>query len=149
MRSRSTPACRFGIAIFLVALTSSVFVVPRVSSSDAVRVEGGLIAGTTAEGVRSYKGIPFAAAPTGDLRWKPPQPVVAWQGVRECIAYGPDCPQAPYPAGSMYYSPPRKQSEDCLYLNVWTTAKPGDKRPVMVWIHGGGWQVGDSQCRSD
>lgn len=148
MRFRSTPACRFGIAVFLLALTSFVFMLPRVSSSDAIRVDGGLIAGTTADGVQSYKGIPFAAPPTGDLRWKPPQPVVAWQGVRECNAYGPDCPQAPYPAGSMYYSPPRKQSEDCLYLNVWTAARPGDKRPVMVWIHGGALTRGSGATRT-
>lgn len=148
MRIRSTPAFGFGIAVFLLALTSFVFMLPRVSSSDAVRVEGGLIAGTTADGVQSYKGIPFAAPPTGDLRWKPPQPVIAWQGVRECSAFGPDCPQAPYPAGSMYYSPPRKQSEDCLYLNIWTAARPGDKRPVMVWIHGGALTRGSGATRT-
>ena len=102
-----------------------------------VKVDGGLISGTAADGVRSFKGIPFAAPPVGELRWKAPQPVVAWDGVRKCEAFGPECPQAPYPAGSMYYSPPKKQSEDCLYLNVWTAAKPGDRRPVMVWIHGG------------
>ncbi len=105
--------------------------------NDQVRVEGGLISGTTSDGVRSYKGIPFAAPPTGDLRWKAPQPVVGWEGVRECNAFGPECPQAPYPQASLYYSPPQKQSEDCLYLNVWTAAGAGEKRPVMVWIHGG------------
>lgn len=107
------------------------------TANDTIRVEGGLIAGTTADGVRSFKGIPFAAPPIGDLRWKPPQPVVAWEGVRKCDYFGPDCPQAPYPATSIYASPPRKQSEDCLYLNIWTAAKSGEKRPVMVWIHGG------------
>ena len=87
-------------------------------ANDAIKVDGGLISGTTADGVRSFKGIPFAAPPAGDLRWKAPQPVVAWDGVRKCETFGPECPQAPYPAGSMYASPPQKQSEDCLYLNV-------------------------------
>src|ERR1044071_5985291 len=78
------------------------------ASNDTVRVEGGLISGAAADGVRSYKGIPFAAPPVGELRWKAPQPVIAWQGVRECLDFGPQCPQAPYPQGSMYYSPPQK-----------------------------------------
>ena len=102
-----------------------------------IRVDGGLISGTTADGVTSYKGIPFAAPPVGELRWKAPQPVVAWEGIRQCNDFGPECPQAPYPQASLFYSPPQKQSEDCLYLNVWTAAKANDKRPVMVWIHGG------------
>lgn len=105
--------------------------------NDTIKVDGGLISGTTVDGVRIFKGIPFAAPPVGDLRWKPPQPVVPWEGVRECHAFSPECPQAPYAAGSIYAAPPQKQSEDCLYLNVWTTAKANDKLPVMVWIHGG------------
>jgi para-nitrobenzyl esterase len=120
----------------------------RRSDGDAIRIEGGSISGVTANGVRSYKGIPFAAPPVGDLRWKAPRPVIAWQGVRKGDEYGPDCPQAPYPAGSMYYSPPRKQSEDCLYLNVWTAAKAGEKRPVMVWIHGGALTRGSGATRA-
>src|SRR5260370_11229420 len=105
------------------------------AAADLVRVEGGQISGTAADGVRSFKGIPFAAPPVGSLRWKAPQPVVAWSGVRQCDAFGPECPQAPYPPGSMYATPPAKQSEACLYLNVWTAAKPGQKLPVKVWIH--------------
>jgi para-nitrobenzyl esterase len=107
------------------------------ADTDTIKVEGGLISGTLADGVRSYKGIPFAAPPVGDLRWKAPQPVVAWKGVRHCDSYGPECPQAPYPAGSIYARPPAPQSEDCLYLNVWTAGSRSDRRPVMVWIHGG------------
>ena len=68
-----------------------------------IRVDGGLISGTTADGVTSYKGIPFAAPPVGELRWKAPQPVVAWEGVRPCNDFGPECPQAPYPQASLYY----------------------------------------------
>ncbi len=103
-----------------------------------VEVEGGSISGTEAGGVTVYKGIPFAAPPVGPLRWKEPQPPLAWQGVRDGTKFSPICPQAPYPAGSVYAQLPQPQSEDCLYLNVWTAAiKASDRRPVMVWIHGG------------
>ena len=118
------------------------------TANDTVRVEGGLISGSVDDGVRSYKGIPFAAPPVGELRWKAPQPVAAWEGVRECNDFGPDCPQAPYPQSSLYYSAPRKQSEDCLYLNVWTAAKAAEKRPVMVWIHGGALTRGSGATRA-
>jgi para-nitrobenzyl esterase len=88
--------------------------------------------------IRVYKGIPYAAPPVGKLRWQPPQPPVSWQGVRECREFSAICPQAPYPAGSAYVQPPQRQSEDCLYLNLWTgAAGPDERRPVMVWIHGG------------
>ena len=118
------------------------------TTNDIVRVEGGKISGTVVDGVRSYKGIPYAAAPTGEYRWKAPQPLAPWEGVRECDDFGPDCPQAPYPTTSLYYSPPRKQSEDCLYLNVWTASRAGEKRPVMVWIHGGALTRGSGATRS-
>ncbi|MBI2824613.1 MAG: carboxylesterase family protein [Planctomycetia bacterium] len=107
--------------------------------ADTIQVEGGKIGGaTSADGVRSYKGIPFAAPPVGQRRWQPPQPVVPWAGVRDCQQFGPVCPQLAYPAGSIYAQAPQKQSEDCLFLNVWTAAKSAEEtRPVMVWIHGG------------
>ena len=130
---------KLGLLAVTVILALSVFNFPTRAGSinGNIRVDGGLISGTTADAVTSYKGIPFAAPPVGELRWKAPQPVVAWEGVRQCSDFGPECPQAPYPQMSLYYSPPKKQSEDCLYLNVWTGAKAGEKRPVMVWIHGG------------
>ena len=116
-----------------------------IAAADPVKVDGGLITGAEADGVRSYKGIPFAAPPVGDLRWKPPQPVNNWPGVRPCLGYGPDCPHQPFGAGSLYARPRSPQSEDCLYLNVWSAAESADeKRPVMVWIHGGGLTVGAS-----
>ena len=114
------------------------------AAPDTVRIDGGRVAGTTADGVRRYKGLPFAAPPVGDLRWKPPQPVVAWTGVRAADAFSPECPQVPYPAGSAYASAPAPMNEDCLYLNVWTAANPGEQRPVMVWIHGGAWTRGSA-----
>jgi para-nitrobenzyl esterase len=112
------------------------------AATETVKVDGGQIGGVTAGGVRVFKGIPFAAPPVGELRWKPPQPVVAWTGVKRAETFGPQCPQAPYPPGSPYAMAPAPMSEDCLYLNVWTAAPANDKRPVMVWIHGGAWTRG-------
>ncbi|HEV3022077.1 MAG TPA: carboxylesterase/lipase family protein, partial [Pirellulales bacterium] len=105
------------------------------------KTETGVVAGKRVGddgSIRAYKGIPFAAAPIGKLRWQPPQPAERWEGVRTCDEFSDICPQLPYPAGSMYAMTPQPQSEDCLFLNVWTGAKEADeKRPVMVWIHGG------------
>jgi para-nitrobenzyl esterase len=128
-------------ALLLVALALPA-IAGRPAAPEVVRVDGGQLSGTAAGGVRIFKGIPFAAPPVGDLRWKPPQPVVPWSGVRAADAFSPDCWQVPYPAGSAYGSEPRPMSEDCLFLNVWTTARAGEKRPVMVWIHGGAWTRG-------
>ncbi len=112
--------------------------------TEQVTVEGGRITGTSQNSVCVYKGIPFAAPPLGDLRWKPPQPVVPWQGVRQADCCPAQCWQTPYPAGLVYTTADLPMSEDCLYLNVWTRAAEGDKRPVMVWIHGGAWTRGCS-----
>lgn len=106
-----------------------------------VQVTGGDIQGATSEtndDVQVYRGIPYAASTAGPNRWRPPQPVVAWEGVRDCTEFGPACPQAPYPKDSPYYREPQPRSEDCLSLNIWTAAKDAsERRPVMVWIHGG------------
>jgi len=110
----------------------------RLFAAEIATVEGGQIAGSRDEqGVRSFKGIPFAAPPVGTRRWQPPQPVVPWEGTRDATKFGATCPQLPYPANSMYVQKPQPQSEDCLFLNVWTTALDSEKRPVLVWIHGG------------
>lgn len=125
------------IGLFAFVVSNS-FAQTTAPNNDAVKIDSGLISGTTNDGVRSFRGIPFAASTAGPNRWKPPQPVQAWTGVREATKFGDECPQPPYPQASLYYRPPQKQSEDCLCLNLWTAAKQGDKRPVMVWIHGGG-----------
>ena len=113
-------------------------------------VEGGQIQGVPAEnpGVYVYRGIPYAAPPIGDLRWKEPQPVVAWDSVRICDKFGhPGYQAVHYPgfyASEWGYGDEAPYSEDCLYLNVWTKS-PGDvnkKLPVALWIHGGGYREG-------
>ncbi len=111
-----------------------------VAAGDTVKVAQGALHGATAGSVTSFKGVPFAAAPVGELRWKPPAPAARWSGVREATAFGPACMQM----GRARAGGTQNQSEDCLLLNVWTpaTAKPGAKLPVMVWIHGGAFIQG-------
>lgn len=118
-----------------------------------VNVEGGKISGTKNEkgDVNIFKGIPFAAPPIGNLRWKAPAPVKPWSGVKECTAFGPSPMQGkPMPFGVYtpeFLIPEEPISEDCLHLNVWTAAKtPNEKRPVLVWIYGGGFSSGGSAC---
>ncbi|MBZ5524996.1 MAG: carboxylesterase family protein [Acidobacteriia bacterium] len=132
---------RMAIALFCLLVPVAL------AAEDSVRIESGLISGVagTHPEIRVYRGIPFAAPPVGDLRWKAPQPVAPWKGVREAKEFGAACLQKPYPAGSIYQSQLPKMNEDCLYLNVWTGAKSSsDRRPVMVWIYGGGFTRGAS-----
>jgi len=103
-----------------------------------VRVDGGRVGGVRRSSVWAYLGVPYAAPPVGELRWQPPQRVSAWEGVRACDAFGPSCPQ-----GGGIFGGGGEQSEDCLYLNVWTPPGGAGRRlPVMVFIHGGSFLSG-------
>jgi para-nitrobenzyl esterase len=132
-------------------------------ASAVVRVDSGQLQGVEADGVISFKGIPFAAPPVGELRWRPPQPTPRWTGVRQAAEFGRSCMQgrggpppgagarAGAPAAATQGAPPaaapapQGPSEDCLYLNVWRPANPAARNlPVMVWIYGGGFVGGSS-----
>jgi para-nitrobenzyl esterase len=105
--------------------------------SDLVAIDSGRLRGAVQDDVLSFKGIPFAAPPVGDLRWRPPQAAAPWTGVRPAVAYGSDCMQKPFggDAAPLGTAP----AEDCLVLNVWRPARASaGKLPVMVWIYGGG-----------
>lgn len=116
----------FFLALAALLLTTA-------STAAEVKIEGGSLLGVVADGVTSFKGIPYAAPPVGDLRWRPPAPPAGWEGVRKADRFGPDCMQNPLPGSKSPVSP----SEDCLYLNVWTQGTTG--APVLVWIPGGGF----------
>ena len=106
-----------------------------------VSTKSGKLEGSLENGLYVFKGIPYAAPPVGDLRWMPPQPAKPWNGVRSAKKFGPIAPQTPMPAGII---PPitQPQSEDCLFMNVYTPGLDTAKRPVMVWIHGGAFTIG-------
>ncbi|HEX7874061.1 MAG TPA: carboxylesterase family protein [Sphingobium sp.] len=112
--------------------------------AQTVSTETGAVRGSVEQGVESWKGIPFAAPPVGPLRWRAPQPVTKWAGVRDATAYGPDCMQKPFggDAAPLGTTP----TEDCLLLNIWRPAKSPAKAslPVIVWIYGGGFVNGGS-----
>ena len=112
-----------------------------------VSVAGGQLAGAPSsldELVWAYRGVPYAAPPVGDLRWRPPESVAPWDGTRDATVAAAACVQTPIPPESnvFYDLQVDETSEDCLYLNVWSAADPNDSAPVMVWIHGGGLTVG-------
>ena len=121
------------------------------AKADPINTSGGLVSGVTLPdgAVRAYKGIPYAKPPVGNLRWRPPEPASPWSGTLAADKFGAICMQ-PDPLGGnsfftqLFFNPMKPISEDCLTLNVWTAASPGDKRPVMVWIPGGGFRGGSS-----
>jgi len=138
---------RLGLGL---ALAWASLAVPVSAAGDpVVSVESGKLQGVAENGpspLRIFRGIPFGAPPTGDLRWREPQPVHPWTGVRNAKEFGPRCMQQPLFSDMMFRSP--APSENCLYLNVWTPAKldrpRGRKLPVLVYIYGGGFMAGDA-----
>src|ERR1700730_2776334 len=143
--------------LILVALTSAAMCA---AINDPVRLDTGLISGIAGNSseVRVYRGIPFAAPPVGYLRFRAPQPAGKWEGTRKADQFGPMCMQGgagggrgggngpakgPAKGSAKGNAPSAAMSEDCLYLNVWTAAaSPNAKRPVMVWLHPGGYTSG-------
>ncbi len=100
--------------------------------AEPVKVEGGLVQGTVEDGLKVYRGIPYAAPPLGDLRWRAPQPASKWDGIKAANEFGRACIQS-NPAIANLPAP----SEDCLYLNIWAPINRAEQRlPVMFWIHG-------------
>jgi para-nitrobenzyl esterase len=130
------------IALVWAALASGSGLVAQ--TPKPVRTQTGLVQGTTEDGMTVYKGIPFAAPPLADLRWRAPQPPMDWAGVRNADKFAPACIQVPIVNATLGMDAVAT-NEDCLYLNVWTPAKsPNDRLAVMVWIYGGGFNIGST-----
>lgn len=132
-----------GMLVFLISVPAL-----ATAQTHAIRTESGLVSGVPlSHGLEVFKGIPFAAPPVGKLRWQPPQPPASWQGVLKADNFGAPCMQSKSPERvgpwTRVFLSQMQPSENCLYLNIWITAKrPQILRPVMVWIYGGGFTSG-------
>lgn len=139
MRGRRLPI----LAALLLALLPPRATADNGAPPPRLAIEQGELAGVRDGELVVYRGIPYAAAPVGDRRWKPPGPAPRWNGVRDASQFGAACVQPALPPSSLYYEVFARTSEDCLTLNVWA---PEDARhaPVIVWIHGGSLRIGGS-----
>lgn len=130
----------------VLAVAFSLVTSPPAAAEPLIGIDTGQLQGTVSAGVESWKGIPFAAPPTGPLRWRAPQPASPWPGIRQAAAYGNDCMQVPFPSDAAPLG--AQPAEDCLYLNVWRPAAARQGLPVVVWIHGGGFVNGGASPAS-
>jgi len=140
MKSKYIKPAALGMLLFL-GISFHVFA--QTTPLPIVKTEGGLVEGILEEGIVVYRGIPFVAQPVGDLRWRAPQPVQPWEGVLKTQQFCPACPQ-PSNIVTAFYTK-YGMSEECLYLNIWKPeGSTEEKLPVMVWIYGGGFNMGST-----
>jgi len=124
------------LSVLALSAPLSTFAAPALAAAPVVQAPAGALRGVEQDGLRVFKGVPYAAAPVGALRWKPPVAAPAWSGVRDALDFGPVCYQPKPRPGGIYSSTLKAMSEDCLSLNVWAPDN-AKKAPVLVWIHGG------------
>lgn len=140
----------FALALHLIGVIASTPALADAMTAapgDPIQIQDGTVAGTrVSPALKAYLGLPFAAPPVRENRWREPQPVKPWTGIYTADAFKPECPQGLRSPGINHYFGEEAVSEDCLYLNIWAPAeaKAGDKLPVVVWIYGGAFNVGSA-----